>query len=143
MTTHPEPWTEWIGTETVGMLYADGIRLHGGSGSAPKDGCVEGALGAAYNAELYSRPEIEPEGLISGLVFCGHLLFYLSTKHCYIDGNKRIAWSCAMFVLLRIGLTIEATEDEVVAFCLQIADGEVRSASEVVTWIGDRLAPIA
>lgn len=41
------------------------------------------------------------------------LLFYLATKHCYTDGNKRIAWACTTFVLLSFGLTVEATEDEV------------------------------
>jgi prophage maintenance system killer protein len=120
------------------MLYAEGIRRWGGAGSAPQLGCVEAALGAAYNAELYS-PGSEQEGGIQGLLFACYLLFYLATKHCYTDGNKRISWACTTFVLLNFGLTIEATEDETVEFCLSVANGNVRSGAEVAAWIYPRL----
>jgi death on curing protein len=137
-----QPWSNWITDETITDLYAEGIKRWGGSGSDPKDGCVDGALGAAYNAELYS-PESEQQGFISGLIFAGYLLFYLATKHCYVDGNKRIAWACTTFVLLSFGLTIEATEDEVVEFCLSIARGDIRYGADVVKWISERLTAVA
>jgi len=108
MTDNLQPWTQWIGTETIATFYAEGIRRWGGAASDPKPGCIDAALGAAYNAELYS-PESEEEGFIQGLVFAGYLLFYLATKHCYIDGNKRISWACCTFVLLGFGLTVAAT----------------------------------
>lgn len=99
-------------------------------------------MGAAYNAELYS-PENEQEGFIRGLIFACYLLFYLTTKHCYIDGNKRIAWACMTFVLLNFGLTIQATEDEVVAFCLAISKGEIDSGAIVVAWVSEKLVAVA
>jgi death-on-curing protein len=118
--TDSQPWAQWIADDTIDKLYAEGIKRWHGAGSPPKPGCVDAALGAAYSAELYT-PESEQEGFISGLIFAGYLLFYLATKHCYVDGNKRIAWACCTFVLLNFGLTVEATEDEVVEFCLSVS----------------------
>ena len=70
MTDNLQPWTQWIGTETIATFYAEGIRRWGGAASDPKPGCIDAALGSAYNAELYS-PESEEEGFIQGLVFAG------------------------------------------------------------------------
>lgn len=140
--TDNRPWSQWIADDTIEQLYAEGIKRWRGAGSAPKEGCVEAALGAAYNAELYT-PEAEQEGLISGLIFAAFLLFYLATKHCYVDGNKRISWACCTFVLLSFGLTIEATEDEVVEFCLSISRGDIRSGADVLAWIHPRLISVS
>jgi death-on-curing protein len=137
-----QPWTEWIDYDTIHSLYADGIQKYGGMGTPSKDGCIDGALGAAYNAELYSMPEVDQETVTSGLAFCGYLLFYIATKHCWVDGNKRAAWSSAMWVLYRLGLTVDAPDDEVIAYCLDIADGRVTSGEDVVNWIADRLIEI-
>ncbi len=143
MTDARQPWTQWISDETITALYAEGIKRWGGAGSPPQPGCIDGALGAAYNAEQYSPETEEGGGILPGLIFCGYLLFYLATKHCYLDGNKRIAWACAMFVLLNFGLTIEATEAEVIEFCLSISRGEIRHGSECVLWMADRLTSVS
>lgn len=138
-----QPWIEWISSATINLLYAKGIERWGGDASDPKPGCLDAALGAAFNAELYS-PESEQEGFKPGLIFCGYLLFYLAgTKHCYIDGNKRVAWASSMFVLLGFGLTVEATEDQAVEFCYSIARSEIKSGAEVVAWISERLVAVA
>lgn len=137
-----QPWSDWITNATIDELYAEGIKRWGGAASYPKEGCIERSLAAAYNAELYS-PEGEQEGFVQGLIFVGYLLFYLTKNHCYDDGNKRIAWACTAFVLLSFGLTIEATKDEVVEFCLSIARGDISDGSDSVKWISERLVPVA
>jgi death-on-curing protein len=136
------PWADWIADDTIIMLYTEGIKRWGGSFSEPLNGCISAALGAAYNAELYT-PEVAQEGSIQGFLFACYLLFYLSTKHCYLDGNKRIAWACMTFVLLSFGLTLEATEDEVVEFCLRVAGGEIKGGHEVAAWVSPRLVAVA
>lgn len=140
MTTY-QPWAKWISIETVAMLYAEIIKRWGGSPSDPIRGCIDAALGAAYSAELYES-EAEQEGVVTGLLFACYLLFYLATKHCYTDGNKRIAWACTTFVLLNFGLTIAADEDEIVEFCLSIARGEIKSGAAVASWVYPRLIAI-
>jgi death-on-curing protein len=143
MTDVRQPWLQWISDATIADLYAEGIKRWHGLGSPPKPGCLEAALGAAYSAEQYQQDATD-EGTetLQGLIFCGYLLFYLATKHCYVDGNKRIAWACATFVLLSFGLTIQATQQEVVEFCLSISRGEIRHGSEVTVWLSERLIAI-
>jgi len=142
MSTGYQPWAQWIGVETIAMLYVRVMDTWGGARSDPKPGCIDAAMGAAYNAELYS-PENDQEGFVSGLIFACYLLFYLTSKHCYIDGNKRIAWACMTFVLLNFGLTIKASEDEVVEFCLAISKGEIENGASVVSWVSEKLVSVA
>lgn len=137
-----QPWSDLISDSTITDLYAEGIKRWGGAASSPKPGCIDGALGAAYSAEQYSLQGTE-EGNLPGLIFCGFLLFYLTSKHCYVDGNKRIAWACATFVLLGFGLTVQATQQEVVDFCLSISRGDIRQGSDVVIWLSDRLTSVS
>lgn len=141
MTNASQPWSRWIGTETISELHAEVMRRWGGATGDPTPGCVDAALGAAFNAELY-MPDTEQEGFLPGLLFAVYLLFYLVTKHCYIDGNKRLAWACMTFVLLSLDLTVAATEDEVVEFCLSVARGEIRSGAAVASWVSQRLVAI-
>jgi death-on-curing protein len=136
------PWVRWISGEKVHELYADGIHRYGGSHSPSKDGCVDGALGAAYNGELYSSPEVDGEYVVTGLAFCGLLLFYLSTKHCFVDGNKRVAWLATSYALLGMGLTLDVTDEEAIAFCVDLASGKVESSDIVVHWVADHLKAI-
>jgi death-on-curing protein len=142
MTDPQPPYTRWIDREIVHNLWNIGLEQFGGLRSNPKDGCVDGSLGNAYTAELYSMPEVEDETVISGLCFCGYLLFYLSTAHCWSDGNKRVAWASAMWALYRLGLTVNATDEEAISFCYQIADGQIKKGEDVVNWIAERLAEV-
>ncbi len=71
-------------------------------------------------------PEVDSETVLSGLTFCGYLLFYLSKNHCWADGNKRAAWMSVVWVLEKIGLTVEADDDEVINFCESILTAMLR-----------------
>jgi death-on-curing protein len=130
-----EPWNRLITVDDILELYEEGIRRYGGDFSQPTAGCVEGSLGAAYNAELYAQSEDSK----CGLCFAGCLLFYLTQNHCFTDGNKRIGWMAAAEVLRRLGLTIKATDDEANLFCLKIACGEIGKATDVPLWLAQRL----
>jgi len=46
------------------------------------------------------------------------------------------------FALLKMGLTLSVSENEAVAFCEQVASGQVKSADQVITWVADRLQSI-
>jgi len=49
------PWEQWITLDSIKFLYLENMRRWGGPQSEPVQGCIEGALGAAYSAELYRR----------------------------------------------------------------------------------------
>jgi prophage maintenance system killer protein len=137
-----QPWTEWIDEDIVHSLYADGIQKYKGFGSPSKPGCVDAALGAAYSAEMYSMPELDAETVVSGITFCGYLLFYLATKHCWTDGNKRVAWASATWALAMLGLTVRATDDEAYTFVTDIVEHKIQDGESAVNWIADRLDEI-
>lgn len=130
-----QPWEETLSVAHILQLHADAIAKYGGQASPPKQGCLEQCLGNAWTAEMYLQ---EDEGVPLGLIFAARLFFYLINDHCFVDGNKRIGWSCLVFALLQHGLSIEASEDEAVNFTLSVAESKV-SAEEVASWVADRL----
>jgi len=123
----------------VFALYREGMRRYGGDASDPKPGCVERSLAAAWNAEAYT--DITGQRL-PGLVFAGYLLVYLAMNHCFTDGNKRVAWSAALSVLLGHGLTIEATADEAEQLMLDVIKGTIADGMGVANWLAERLIAI-
>lgn len=140
--TDVSPWHHLIPVDTVVVLHKAGIDKYGGDHSPPKEGCLEQSLGGAYSAEQYTRAD----DTVEGLIFAGYLLFYLVSNHCFVDGNKRIGWLAALRVLLNLGLTIRATDDEAEAFCMRIADSQkpdaIRDGQDVVIWLSERLEPV-
>jgi len=90
-----EPWSHLITRDTIQEIHDECIVRFGGDGTPnAKDGCVEGSLGAAWNAELYTD-----EAESGGLCFAGCLFYYLVNNHCFVDGNKRVGWAACMEVL--------------------------------------------
>jgi len=140
--TDLSPWHRLMAMDTVIALHKLGIDKYGGDHSPPKENCLEQSLGGAYSAEQYTSTEDSVEGLI----FAGYLLFYLVSNHCFVDGNKRIGWLAAMRVLLSLGLTVSATDDEAEEFCMRIADSQkldaIRDGQNVVIWLSERLEAI-
>lgn len=62
---------------------------------APRAGCVEGAIANAVTAAMYQQDGEEPDPFLIGL----YLLRSLAQNHCFLDGNKRIAWLAFIEVL--------------------------------------------
>lgn len=140
--TEASPWQHLMSSDIVLSLHKAGIEKFGGDYSPPKEGCVERSLGGAYSAEQYASSA----DTVEGLIFAGYLLYYLATNHCFTDGNKRIGWLAAMRVLLGLGLTVNASDDEAEAFCMRIADSQkpdaIRDGQDVVIWLSERLEVI-
>jgi death on curing protein len=133
-----EPWSHLITHVAIQQIHDDTIVRFGGDNTPqPKQGCVEGSMGAAWNAELYT----DDDSSSGGLCFAGCLLYYLVKNHCFVDGNKRVGWAACMEVLRSLGLTVDATDEEVEAFVTAIADNspEVASALDVPVWLAPRL----
>jgi death-on-curing protein len=131
-----EPWASIISIEEIDAIHQLSIKQFGGDSSAQSsEGCIERSVGAAWTADLYSSSE----NSTPGLCFSGCLLFYLIMNHCFVDGNKRTAWSSCMECLRQYGLTLNASTDEAEAFCLKIIDREIKNAVEVSIWLAPRL----
>jgi death on curing protein len=137
-----EPWEHLISLETIIELHGEDIARYGGAASDPKPGCVEGSAGGAFNAGLYNAKSDPPSDAEIALVFAGYLLFYLAKNHCFVDGNKRIAWSACMHVLATLGLTLSASEEDAVLYVDAVVNDRVDNGADVVIWLEENLAAI-
>jgi death-on-curing protein len=67
--------------------------------------------------------------------------FNIIKNHVFVDGNKRTGISCAYFFLELNGLTIIATDDELVDLALIIADGKL-DFQGTSNWFQERIQPL-
>jgi death-on-curing protein len=100
---------------------------------------VDGCIGAAANAAAYC----EEGDLDTGLILAAYLLFYLARNHCFVDGNKRVAWLATVEVFKELQLTLDVPEDEAFAFTWDVASGAIRKVEEVAVWLAERLADVS
>ena len=139
MNAPASPFGHLSSIERVVELHGASIEAYGGLHNAPKDGCIESALGNAWTAEGYREKN---EYDVDGLTFASSLLLYLAIAHCFGDGNKCVAWAALCDVLLKLGLTLDVGDDEAESFVLQVATGATRDRGEVIDWVADRLAAL-
>jgi death on curing protein len=129
------PWDGLCSLDRLLELHARGLREHKGAAGIRDLGCPEGTLGNAWSGAEYS----EIGESLPHLVFASYLLYYFATKQCFIDGNKRIAWLTMSEVLASVNLEVNATTDEAYAFCIAVANKQVRDVHSVVMWVSARL----
>ena len=135
-----KPWERLITPARVHELHLEGIKRYSEGVAQARSGvedCVEGALGKAWTSAGYE----EDEGADPGLSFAAHLIKNLAVDHCYLDGNKRVAWLSAMEVLSELSLTLDATDDEAYEFMMAILSHQM-TLGEVVIWISERLVSV-
>jgi death-on-curing protein len=65
------------------------------------------------------------------------VLHTICTEHPFVDGNKRTAFVAADNILREGGLTIRATNEEVVEFMLEVAK-YTHTVDSVEKWISER-----
>ena len=119
-------------------LHHEAIVTWGGDPSGPRQGCVEGSIGAAISAALYESSEGEPINLLS--VAAG-LLYYLTSNHCFTDGNKRVALT-SMDVFLQLnGHELVVSEPETVIVMNAVAEGSMTEA-QLEAWVEQHVAPL-
>lgn len=123
----PEP--RWISREIVLAIHADQVGQHGGALGLRDQGLLESALERAANRRHYdSTADLCALAAAYGIGLC--------QNHAFADGNKRVAFQ-VMYVFLGLnGLSIVASEPEVVALMLGVAGGEIEEAG-VVEWLRD------
>lgn len=123
------------------QLHAQGLKIGGvGKGSKAVDGCIEGALGNAWTAEQYSLDErAEPLGLL----FAVYLFDILIRAHCFVDGNKRVAWLTLVHVLAHYNVEPNFSDTQVRDFCNSILEpASKRSVDDILDWLIPNLRPL-
>ena len=112
----------WVPRVVVDAVHLDLVREHGGLQGVRDEDALESAL--ARPRQRWVNGD-EP-GLADLAAAYG---FGLARNHPYFDGNKRTAFvTMAVFMGLN-GVRLDATQEDVVAVMLELADGTLSEAS--------------
>ena len=111
-----ESSTEYLDMDDLLLIARDAI---GGEVAVRDHGLLASALArpqtTVFGADAYPDLHTKAAGLLHSL----------ARNHALVDGNKRLAW-LATYVFLDInGCRVIATDDEVVAFVLAVAAGQL------------------
>lgn len=117
----------WLSRVVVDAIHTDQVREHGGLPGVRDENGLEAAL-ARPQQKGHNGDPTDVSALAAAYAFG------LVKNHPYRDGNKRIGFlAMATFVGIN-GHELDATDAEVVAEILALADGRV-SEDELADWI--------
>ena len=103
--------------DEVLLIHAEIIKSTGGSEGLRDAGGLESALKAAENRYNYETEDLAK--------LAATFAYHLSQAHAFVDGNKRVAAVVSELFLKLNGGKISATNEEIAAFFLDIADGKL------------------
>lgn len=125
-----------ITTGRVHQLYR---AATGRSEEGVRTGCVEGAIENATLAASYAQDTDAPDPLR----IAAYILRSLARNHCYVDGNKRIAWmTCLEVLAVGAGVTVSEDEEMAAEFVEAVAMGSLDIES-IVPWLAGRLVELS
>ncbi len=120
-----------FGKEKVMLLHRLLIEETGGEDGIRDVGLLESALEAPYatfdGKELFPTKEEKAARLCTGLV----------SNHAFVDGNKRIGVYVLLTFLEVNGISLEATDEELIEIGLSLAKSEMKY-EELLDWIKAR-----
>ncbi len=88
------------------------------------------------SADMFGKP-LYPEIWDKAGVYC----FNIIANHIFHDGNKRTGLESALLFLELNGLTLNASDDDLIAFATDVASGKFTLA-DTQQWFKERLAPL-
>ena len=117
----------WVSHAVVMAIHEAQLAEHGGSAGIRDQGLLESALARPRQTFAYIDDATLPR-------MAAAYAFGLAKNHAFLDGNKRTAWVvCAVFMELN-GLTVVASQAEVVTTMLGESDSSV-SEEAFVAWL--------
>ena len=117
----------WLSRTVVDAIHADQLREHGGLTGVRDETVLESALARAQQKWNYA--EKTDMALLAAAYGFG-----LVKNHPYQDGNERIGFLAIVTFLGTNGYDFEASDTEVIAEMLALADGRVLE-QELADWI--------
>ena len=121
----------YLSSAEVLLVHDHAIREFGGSFGLMSPGRLEASVVAL-------RQTMFGEELYPDLFSKAAILFYLLVmNHAFVDGNKRTAALSLIEFLERNGYTLDATNDELYQFTIEVASS-VSTKEEVEMWIRDK-----
>jgi death-on-curing protein len=121
----PEP--TWLSRIVIDAIHDDQLREHGGLPGIRDENVLDSALARPQQKWHYSDRADVP-------MLAAAYAFGLVRNHPYRDGNKRIGFLALVTFLGVNGYDFSATDADVVAEILALADGSV-SEDALADWI--------
>ena len=117
----------WLSRVVIDAIHNDQLREHGGLPGIRDENVLESALARPQQKWHYAK-DVDIAALAAACAFG------LAKNHPYRDGNKRIAFLALATFLGMNGFELDATDSEVIAEMLALADGRV-SEDHLIDWV--------
>lgn len=118
--------------QRLNELIAEVLRQHGQQPVTGDSACLERSIGAAVMLEQYADEH-------NRLLFAVGLLYYLALNHCYLDGNKRVAWMAMQDALRELGVHVCASDVEAENTVLAVATRRM-GRDELADWVANHIS---
>jgi len=123
--------TDYLTLEEVLRIHDVLIETFGGAPGVRDLGLIESALlrpQTGYYADIIEEAAAMWESL--------------AMNHGFIDGNKRVAYACLEIFLASNGVTIAATNDELIAFIYEHLEAGTFRKDVLEHWLNRHTKPI-
>ncbi|WP_420959865.1 type II toxin-antitoxin system death-on-curing family toxin [Brucella sp. IR073] len=108
---------EFHSREFIEAMHNEQLRLHGGAAGLRDEGALESVLGRPCKKHGYGAPDLYE--------LAAAYLYGIVKNHSFVDGNKRTGFAAADLFLHFNGLSLEATNEDVIHLVTMVAAGEI------------------
>jgi death-on-curing protein len=122
--------TIYLTLEECFALHAELIRRFGGSEGTRDPGLLESALARPRSGYYRSLSEQ-----------AAALMQSLAANHCFVDGNKRVAFAATAIFLRMNGFHLKVGADEGEKFLIKKVIVAKADVAEISSWIESKLSP--
>jgi death-on-curing protein len=120
----------WLDARAVEAAHGEQLARFGGPEGMRDRGAFGSALARPRNLSLYGEPD--------AAALAASYAFGLARNHCFVDGNKRIAWLSARLFLAVNNVAIHFEIGDAIAIILSLAAGDT-SEEALAAWFRERV----
>jgi len=120
---------KWLERADVIQLHEEQISLYGGLSGVLNDGAIASTLARPKNLSAYGRPDL--------FDLAASYAFGFARNHCFVDGNKRIAFMSAAFFILDNGYLMRSNVEKDAEIMEKVAAGEIGETA-LADWFRQR-----
>lgn len=107
----------WLTREAIEIIHREQLNEHGGLQGIKDENALGSALARPLNKAAHGEDDI--------FVLAAAYLYGFVKNHPFSDGNKRTGYLAAFTFLYLNGWLIEAEQEDVIEFVLEVAAGEI------------------
>jgi death-on-curing protein len=115
----------WIDAEIVRAIHIEQLAEHGGPTGVRDAAGLESAMARAQNLAAHGEPDAAD--------LAAAYAYGIARDHPFVDGNKRAAAVVSETFLMLNGITLDASDAELVVAFQELAAGEL-SEAELADW---------